>query len=457
MALFQRNVTLGLKKFRNLSDIRSISMTNNYSVQKPGLNRVLFNPSPSVPMTSNQLRYLSLSGHNAYMFSPREVEFELEKVNDNFPENKIIHITVINAIYPINVFTVHKICKSFGEVDRLVIFEKGRLVQAMVEFRTIASASEAKKKLHGCDIYNNACTLRVGFAKGESLTVKRNNYKTWDFTQTEDFGEANNDELNIQNQRTVLLDESPPAIGLGGLSRFVNVNSSDDGRNGMERSMLGDSFTGVGGSGGSPVLMVYNLDPDMFNCQKLFNLLCLYGNIARINFVNGKKGCAMVEFSDPEGVNRAVNNLNQIKMFGVKASLEQAKKSLRVDEISNPHTLPDGSESFQSFTRDRCNRFSNPERAAKNRLTPPTEILHFYNVPKIDDDWLIMVFAEKQAPRPTKVKWFETKSGKSTSGLLEFDTVEDSTEALLMVNNNKIDFGDEGQYHINLCFTRSYI
>jgi len=396
------------------------------------------------------------------MLSPGEVELELKKVNENLPENHIILITVINAIYPINVSTLHKVCRSIGEVDRLVIFEKGTFVQALVEFRTIAHAAEAKKSLHGCDIYNNACTLKVEFARQERLNVKRNDDKTWDFTQTEDFGRVK-DEPHIQ--RKVLLNEGPPSTGLGGPSRIGSMSSGSGfgGSGGMDH-MGGfggfDDSQRSGWGGGyqmdrSPVLMIYSLDPDRFNCQRLFNLLCLYGNIVKINFLKSKEGCAMVEFSDPEAVDRAARNLNQMKMFGVRLRLEQSRKT-HVEDIRKPHELPDGSDSFQSFLRDRNNRFDTPERAAKNRIIPPTKILHFYNVPKMDDDRLIDVFAEQHAPCPTRVKWFEAKSAKSASGLAEFDTVEDSVEALVMVNNTKVECEDEGRpYDMKLCFSRA--
>jgi len=39
---------------------------------------------------------------------------------------------------------------------------------------------------------------------------------------------------------------------------------------------------GAGGGGGSPVLMVYGLNPDKMNCERLFNILCLYGNIVKV-------------------------------------------------------------------------------------------------------------------------------------------------------------------------------
>ena len=35
----------------------------------------------------------------------------------------------------------------------------------------------------------------------------------------------------------------------------------------------------------SPVVIVYNLDAERFNCKRLFNLLSLYGNVNKINFI----------------------------------------------------------------------------------------------------------------------------------------------------------------------------
>lgn len=33
---------------------------------------------------------------------------------------------------------------------------------------------------------------------------------------------------------------------------------------------------------GSPVLMVYGLNPEKMNCDRLFNVLCLYGNVSKV-------------------------------------------------------------------------------------------------------------------------------------------------------------------------------
>ena len=48
---------------------------------------------------------------------------------------------------------------------------------------------------------------------------------------------------------------------------------------------MGDYGRDEGSYGGvSPVLMVYGLNPDKMNCDRLFNLLCLYGNVLKVNF-----------------------------------------------------------------------------------------------------------------------------------------------------------------------------
>jgi hnRNP-L/PTB/hephaestus splicing factor len=129
--------------------------------------------------------------------SPREVEQELARENPaGASPNRIVLLTILNAHYPITVDIIHKICKSLGQVDRIVIFQKF-YVQAMVEFRDLDAAMKAKKDLHGCDIYSGCCTIKMEYAKTDRLNVRQNDEKTWDFTtdfsvqhQSHDVGSA---------------------------------------------------------------------------------------------------------------------------------------------------------------------------------------------------------------------------------------------------------------------------
>lgn len=56
-------------------------------------------------------------------------------------------------------------------------------------------------------------------------------------------------------------------------------------------------------------------------------------------------------------------------------------KQAFLNDVQQPFTLPDGTPSFKDFLKNRNNRFSNPEAASKNRILPPSKVLHFFNAP----------------------------------------------------------------------------
>ena len=210
---------------------------------------------------------------------------------------------------------------------------------------------------------------------------------------------------------------------------------------------------GMGGRGGAAVCMIYGLEPDKFNTQRVFNIFCQYGNINRVMFLKNKEGTAMIEMDCPDSVDRAINNLNHTAIFGLKLRLDWSKKQY-IDEVRNPHELQDGSMSYADFSRDRNNRFDTPERAAKNRVIAPTSILHFYNVPKMSDEEMEALFTDRGAPAPNKVKWFPAKSEKSVSGLAEFDSVQEACEAIVIVNHTEIEGSNKKYpYCMKLCFS----
>lgn len=66
------------------------------------------------------------------------------------------------------------------------------------------------------------------------------------------------------------------------------------------------------GQAQAAVMMVYGLDNTTSNTDKLFNLVCLYGNVARIKFLKTKEGTAMVQMGEPVAVERCVQHLNNI-------------------------------------------------------------------------------------------------------------------------------------------------
>merc|ERR1712096_336584 len=88
------------------------------------------------------------------------------------------------------------------------------------------------------------------------------------------------------------------------------------GKIGSEKNWDNESTrTSLGPVEQSSVLMVYGLDLEKLNCDKLFNLLCLYGNVLKIKFLKTKSNTAMAQMCTPGAVDRACQWLNGVKLF----------------------------------------------------------------------------------------------------------------------------------------------
>jgi heterogeneous nuclear ribonucleoprotein L len=181
------------------------------------------------------------------------------------------------------------------------------------------------------------------------------------------------------------------------------------------------------------VLMFYG--SAQFNCQKLFNLLCLYGHVVRIKFLKSKEGAAMVQMGDPASCDRAMQNLNGSAVFGSPISLSLSKQAF-IQDVTHPINLQDGSLSFIDFMGNRNNRFTTPEAAAKNRIQPVSKVLYFFNVPSnATEDDLMKIFIDADVKPPYKIKIFPSRNEKSCTGIMEWEDKSDCIEALVTCNH----------------------
>lgn len=104
------------------------------------------------------------------------------------------------------------------------------------------------------------------------------------------------------------------------------------------------------------VMMVYGLQPDKVNTDKLFNLFCLYGNVTKVKFLKTKEGCAMIQMGDSIAVERCLQNLNNVTI-GTEGKLQLGfSKQAFLADVTNPYILPDKTASFKDFTGSKNNR-----------------------------------------------------------------------------------------------------
>ncbi|KAI1302318.1 Heterogeneous nuclear ribonucleoprotein L [Halotydeus destructor] len=410
-------------------------------------------------------------------------------------ENHVLLITVINPAYPITCDVIHQICSPQGKVLRVVIFKKNG-VQAMVEFDNVDSARRCKQTLHGCDIYSGCCTLRIEFAKPTKLNVYKNDNESFDFT---------NPTLGKPQDRPALLGD-PSGMGRNPMTPHQPyIHDHGDGsyhdgfgapRGGQpydpyiphhqapeQASVLPPPQGGFGGAppppphgpgappllagsspgnpGGVPgvpqqgaVMMVYGLEHSKISGDRLFNLFCLFGNVVRVKFLKSKEGCAMVQMGDAASIERCIGALNNLIFFGKKMQLGYSKQAY-LNDVQQPYDLFDSSPSFKDYMGNRNNRFTNPEAASKNRISPPAKVLHFFNAPhSMTEEDIMNIFRSQGSPLPNGIKMFQSKTERSSSGLIQFDTVSEAVEALVLCNHISIQ-NPSGKFPFvfKLCFS----
>ncbi|CAL8105576.1 unnamed protein product [Calicophoron daubneyi] len=377
-------------------------------------------------------------------------------------ESRVLLLTIYNAQYPITVDVIHQITSRHGRVLRIVIFRKAH-VQAMVEFKSTDDARNAKRHLNGADIYSGCCTLKVEFARPTRLSVTRNDQDTWDFENSllpgdmrpregrpnlsllgrfgrecerYDGGRSQNGD-GYGYQRRSPAFPLPAANGTLFDQLAMAVHPSVIGMTGSDISSPGHAAT--------PVVMIYNIDTNQMNCDRLFNLLCLYGNVVRIKFLRTKEGSAMAQLGDTLSVDRAIRNLSGVPLLEKELLIRPSKQAAILD-VPKPFELPDGTPSFKDYTGSRENRYVNAEKASKNRIYPPANTLHYWNCPpKFSTKDLRQIFVDCGAQPPVEIAPFPSASERSSSGLVEWSSTAEAVAALAFANHYSIPY-PEGRF-----------
>ncbi|KAF6775369.1 hypothetical protein AHF37_05034 [Paragonimus kellicotti] len=237
---------------------------------------------------------------------------------------------------------------------------------------------------------------------------------------------------------------TPGGIGIGHATS--NLNSSSISARQADLSLF-ESVEGV-------VLMACNLPPTL-NCDHLFNLLCIYGNIARIKFLKSRRGCAMVQVGNAEAADFIHRHYNGISIFGYTIQFHHSKQR-ELTEHENLGNLEDGSPVMKNYMMDPNNRFRNAVVAAKSRILEPSRTLHFFNAPlNFSPEDVCRVFTDSGAVCPPRVVLFSAKTGQKTSlGLAEWDTLSEALEALVLANQRPIYIsGIVHPFHLKLAFS----
>ena len=309
--------------------------------------------------------------HIEFTFSQRQ-EITPRKDPDANPPNRIILLTVTNIMYPVTVDVISQIFAKYGGLEKVIIFNRGNAIQALVQLRDIATASTCRAQLDGQNIYAGCNSLKVQYSSLPELEVKQNNERMFDFTQPAGYSRSG---LFIGSMVPNGSTRSGYTFG-GALSPM----------NGGTYQALG-SFTGGGPSpksfgseyitGGSPVLLVENIDETLTIPEHFAALFAVYGNVIRIKMMRNLES-ALVQLGDLDQCQIAMEYLNGALLHNRPISVTLSKGG----NIPPPSKIQEegGGDSVRDFTGFPL-LFSRHRPDKPQRLFTPSNTLHISNMP----------------------------------------------------------------------------
>ena len=201
------------------------------------------------------------------------------------------------------------------------------------------------------------------------------------------------------------------------------------------------------------VVMIYDLNMERISAERVFNVLCVYGDVLKIKFLVSKPGCAMVQMADAVAADRVIRFVSGIPLFRNRIAIRKSKQVCLRSPFRAEGKLTNGADSFKEFGRE-LHRFGNNNHVDKNRIVEPNDVLHFYNAPH---DFNIEAFEGRISgmfcPRPRDVVVFPRKSmqSKTSSGVIVFETLGEAVDALAVANHMNMD-----GLTLKLCFSDNF-
>lgn len=377
-------------------------------------------------------------------------------------------ISIVKGVFPITVDVLTQILRPHGELLRVVIFHRFG-VQSLVEFAAAEQAYAAAAALHGKDIYDGCCGLRIMPGKGtQHLKVSANCQLSHDFTNPGLSTQMPNNVLSPEEVATLEKEAfekmeaggggMPPGAASGGAGGGPGAGAGAGGR----PAGAGAGSGGGSGSGTashaeaiakqrslppSHCMHIQNLNPLEVSASRVFNVACCFGNVDFVEFrppadaatgvADAGGATAVVQFEKPELAAQAVALLDGAMVMGWRWATRLGAPTDSAEGPEGP--LPEGGDRAV-FKDSMHNRFRTTGR--EETITAPTSVLYFSNLPATMTEEGIKTLFDQVAPQPVeKIAVFppprQNPGGRTPkrTGLVKLPTVEAATDVLAMANN----------------------
>jgi len=312
---------------------------------------------------------------------------------------------ITNVTIPVTLDNIYQICKPYGDVLRIITFNKGMDFQALVQFGAAEHAAIARTFLDGKDLFQGCCHLRVSFSKRQHLVVKQNDHKSRDFTQPD-----------------------LPQGGGGGLIGHQGLPSQ--GLPSGMMSQLGPAQLSLGGQERSPVVLVSKLD-EKVTPEVLFTLFGVYGDVQRVKILYNKRDTALVQLASGQQADYARSNLHGCPLYGQEINVANSKHTT----IQMPREA-EGKELTRDFVGSEFHRYKKKTFINPKNVNQPSAVLHVANIHEtVSEQELRDLFQAASPNSRVAVEFFKTNRSQAYVAL---GSVAEGVNALINFHNFKV-------------------
>jgi len=141
-------------------------------------------------------------------------------------------------------------------------------------------------------------------------------------------------------------------------------------------------------NGTTPVVMITNLNEDEIDCDKIFTLCGVFGDVQRVKISYHKRDTAFVQLSNHRQAKHVVQSLNRMQLYGKMIHVNLSRMTrvkLPKDSPNSAMMFPDAKFLTKDYTNCKKHRYSK-KGAGGIKYSPlsigqPSHILHIANLP----------------------------------------------------------------------------